>query len=209
MARDDWFRNTQWDENIEASFQKKLARARQKSHYLRIQAGYLAERFPHSALRLLDQYFALGDDLEHAQAHVERATAYRSLGNVDAAIAAYEAALAREASFPNLLTQAYLELPYLIATQPIPARYQQALEVLDKGKTRPFFHSERFRWHCSVALIRASMGQIPEAGNAARAALTAAAQTDSGLRYHPKIGLVAGVDDALLGRLSALADATN
>jgi tetratricopeptide (TPR) repeat protein len=42
MGRDDWFRNTQWNEEIEAAFRSRLSRSRglfHKTQYLRIQ-GY-------------------------------------------------------------------------------------------------------------------------------------------------------------------------
>lgn len=98
----DWFRNTTWNDTIERTFDEKLGRARKRDQYLRIQACTLAHSHPEVALRLLDRYFALNDDFDHAQAHVDRATALLSLGRVDEALAAYEAALARESAFPNL-----------------------------------------------------------------------------------------------------------
>jgi hypothetical protein len=38
MNRDDWFRNTTWNDKIAAQFEAKLKRARQKGQYIRIQA---------------------------------------------------------------------------------------------------------------------------------------------------------------------------
>jgi len=102
MARDDWFRHTEWNAEIEAAFFDKLRRARDKPQCLRIQASTIATRRPDVALRLLDQYFELGDHFDHAQAHVARASAYLALGDTDQAIAAYEAALAREHEYPKL-----------------------------------------------------------------------------------------------------------
>ena len=54
MARDDWFRNKTWGAAIEAQFNEKLRRARNKAQYLRIQAGYLVNT------ELLESAFAVG-----------------------------------------------------------------------------------------------------------------------------------------------------
>ncbi len=125
----DWFRNIIWNESVERAFDEKLRRAKRKEQYLRIQACTLARSHPEVALKLLDRYFELPDDFDHAQAHVDRATALVALGRVNDAIAAYEAALGREAAFPNLQTEAYLELPFLIATRGIREQYDRALEL--------------------------------------------------------------------------------
>jgi hypothetical protein len=77
----DWFRNTSWDPEIENAFFKKLARARDKCQYLRVQASTLSSRSPDVALRLLDQYFSLGEHFDIAQAYVDRATAFLRLNH--------------------------------------------------------------------------------------------------------------------------------
>src|SRR5882724_10597300 len=123
MERDEWWHNTSWNEGIEAAFFKKFARARNKSLYLRGQARFLASSHPEVALRLLDQYFALGADFSEAEAHFYRARAHVALRNTDAAVNAFEAALAREDAVPNFRTWAFHELPVLIATERVSARY--------------------------------------------------------------------------------------
>ena len=159
MARDDWFRRTEWNADAEAAFFGKLSRARDKKQYLRIQASTIAPHYPEVALRLLDQYFDLGDHFDHAQAHVDRASAYLALGDTDRAIAAYEAALAREHHNPQLLTQAYLDLPFLIASHGITSRYEQALRLLQQHRSRLMFPVDHFRWHAAHALIASAQGQ--------------------------------------------------
>src|SRR6185503_2369286 len=114
---DDWFRNTTWNADIARRFDEKLRRARRKEQYLRIQASMLASINPEVSLQLLDRYFSMSDKFDWAQAYVDRAKALTSLGRIEEAADAYEAALAREIEFPNSQTQAYLEFPILVATE--------------------------------------------------------------------------------------------
>src|SRR5581483_7696923 len=149
MAKDDWFRNSDWSAEIEASFRAKLARAKDKAQYLRIQAAYLAKREPDTALRLLEEYFQLGDHFDHAQAHVSRAEAYLSLGNLAGAVASYEAALERERVFPKLRTQAWVLLLMLIANRRMTQLYPRALELVDQHQQPEhlLFPMDRYRVH--------------------------------------------------------------
>ena len=186
----DWFRNADWNEAVERTFNEKLHRARRKESYLRIQACTLARAYPEVALKLLEQYFALKDDFDHAQAHVDRATAFLALGRINEAINSYEAALAREVEFPNLETQAYLDLPYLIATRGVREKYAHAVQLLEKHKTRLMFPVDHFRWHATYALIASESHDAVGAKEHAKRALDAAAHDHSGFRYHPSIGLV-------------------
>jgi len=203
----DWFRNTTWNESVERAFNEKLGRARGKAQYLRIQACTLVRSHPRIALKLLDHYFELPDDFDRAQAHLDRATALLALGHVGDAIAAYEAALAREVVFPNLQTQAYLDLPYTVATHGIREQYPRALELLDLHESRLMFPIERFRWHAARALIAADTRETGVSRVHADRALEAAALDHSGFRYHPSVGLVREQYDGIIERLKALSAA--
>jgi tetratricopeptide (TPR) repeat protein len=201
----DWFRNTTWNEAVERSFNEKLHRAKRKEQYLRIQACTLAQSHPDVALQLLDRYFALKDDFDHAQAYVDRATALLALGRVNEAIESYNAALAREEEFPNIQTTAYLDLPYLIAARGIREKYDDAIQALEKYKARlasPIaFPVDRFCWHAAYALITAERNDAASATAHAQSALEAAALDHSGFRYHPSVGLVSKQYDEVVQKL--------
>lgn len=200
----DWFRNSTWDDSIERAFDEKLRRARRKEQYLRIQACTLAHSHPEVALKLLDRYFELDDDFDHAQAHVDRATALLTLGQIDEALAAYEAALTREAVFPGLQTQAYLDLPYIVATRAVREHYRRALELLGQHESRLMFPVDHFRWHAALALISAAAGEAGFVRNHAARALEAASRDQCGFRYHPSVGLVASQYETVVKKLETL-----
>ena len=207
MGTTEWFRNVTWTEAVAAQFEVKLKRARRKEQYLRIQASTLANIEPNVAHSLLDRYFELPDQFDHAQAHVDRAKAYLAQARVAEAIVAYRAALSRELEFPNLLTQAYIDLPYLVAEQCVEPEYARALEVLDKHKTRLMFWLDHFKWNAAKAFILQALGKSTEAQAFASAALSAAAKEESGFQWHQTVGLVGGSYGHVIARLSRLHDA--
>jgi tetratricopeptide (TPR) repeat protein len=207
VARHDWFRNSDWNSGIEAAFFAKLARAMDQGQYLRIQAYTLAEIHPRVALRLLDQFFTLGDRFDLAHAHVDRATALLALNDAEGAIGAYEAALSAEERRPNVMTTASLDLPLLIATRKDRMRYARALDVLEIGASWLTFPADSFCWHAATALIVSDLGKSAEAQKHAQIALEAAAWEHSGFRYHPHLGVVAGAHKELCRELARIAAA--
>ena len=206
MADDSWFRNLDWNEEIARAFEQKLKRARRKSQYLRIQACTLASTKPQVALELLDQYFAIGDDFDHAQAHVDRATAFLAMGQLESAFRAYEAALEREKVFPNLRTGAFLDFPYQIAVNGAADRFDQAMAMLSGAESQLMFPVDRFKFHAANAIILAH-SDLPSARSEARLAFEAAACDKSGFRYHPSVGLVSDRHVQALSKLRGLCDA--
>lgn len=204
MGRDDWFRNTDWNSEIETAFFERLRRARDKAQYLRIQASYLSKSHPRAALRLLDEYFLLGEHIDLAQAHVDKAAALLALGDLDGALSSYEDALERERRFTHLKTQAYLSFALLVVNARKADRYSRALQVLDAHRDCPRLPVERYTAHGARALILQELGRTDEARSSAKSARAAAAETQSGFRHHQTLGLVGRTDDEFSSRVAAL-----
>jgi tetratricopeptide (TPR) repeat protein len=204
VARHDWYRNSSWNADIESDFRQRLRRARDKSQYLRIQASHLAESQPQVALSLLDQYFALGEHFDKAQAHVDRARAFVALGDINAALFSYEEALMREREFPNLKTHAYLDYACLVTNTRATRLYVQAMEVLDAHRERLMFPVDRYRANGARAILLQELGMTDEARSFANQAMAAAREVESGFRYHQHLGLVKGTGDEFGRRIAAL-----
>jgi tetratricopeptide (TPR) repeat protein len=207
MSTDSWFRNAEWSAATASLFEERLRRARRKEQYLRIQAGTLARSNPAVAHALLDRYFEMSDDFDHAQAYVDRANAYLSEEKIEDAIASYEQALQREAAFPKLLTEAYLDLPYLIAVRGIAGHFERALQLLDLHRNRLMFPVDYFKWNAALALIADSLGDAAPARTHAEAALAYAEKAHSGFRNHPGVGLVSSAFAEVESSLRRLRDA--
>lgn len=136
---------------------------------------------------------------------MDKANALLSLGEIERAVNSLEAALSTEKVRPNVLTQAYIDLPVLIASEKIKARYKQALQILQEHRSRPKFPIERFLWNVAGAIIHRELGEIEIARKSANAALAAAGEDASGFRNHPQLGLVEDKFKSLRNELAQLA----
>jgi tetratricopeptide (TPR) repeat protein len=204
MASDKWFRNVTWSDTVAQTFEAKLRRARRKEHYLRIQASMLRESHPEVAHALLDRYFALPDQFDAAQAHVDRAHAYLAQQKLEEAILAFERALSREDEFPDLKTDAYIDLPFEIATRRLLPYYDRALDLLKRHQSRRTFPVDFFKWNAAQALIAASTGRTEACHSFARAALDASERRGSGFSYRPDAGLVSHSLSAIVAEMKKL-----
>ena len=207
MSSEDWYRNIEWSAAIESSFDAKLQRARRKEQYLRIQASILASARPDIAHALLDRYFQMPDKFDNAQAHVDRAKAYLAQGNLSEAILSLEDALKREAEYPHSLTQAYLDLPYLIAVKGVSDKYGRAEELLVTHRKRLMFPLDYFKWNVASALVAKAQNGQGTSRLFAMAALEAAKIDHSGFRHHPSIGLVGESYEQVTDLMRKLSDA--
>jgi tetratricopeptide (TPR) repeat protein len=207
MTSKDWFRNETWDEAVEAEFFAKLRRTRDKAQYLVIQAIHLVAPHPAVALRLLDKYFELDDQFNQARALETQARAYLELEDVANAIESYERALEAEERLPSMITQSYVDLPYVVASHDTELLYDRCLILLARFHDRLTFPVEHFKWHASRALILNAQGNRDESKREARNALAWAGRTESGFRYHQDLGLVNKQFAEMEARLDQLCNA--
>lgn len=201
MSREDWYRNTEWNEEIAEAYFAKLKRARSKDQYLRIQANYLAPNHPVVALELLEQFFTLKDPFDYAQAYCDKAKAYIALGNIEEAIKAYQCALEQESTGKGVLTEAYIALPMLIAEQELKELYRYGVDLLKKNIERLTFPIDHFRFHAALAIFEKGLDNDEEASKQAGLALDAAQIKKSGFRFHQRLGLVGEKYADIVGKL--------
>ena len=196
MSREDWYRNTDWNESIEEHFYSKLKRARtQRDQYLVIQALTLADKRPEVSIRLVREYFeSRKNQFDDVRALLAKANAFVALNDIESCISTFKEMLEREREFPNHQTGVYLDYPYLVATQKIEHEYANALDVLNEHFDRLTFPLDYFKWHASKALINND-------GSEAQKALDVAKVKKSGFSFHQDVGLVGKVHEKTIKHL--------
>lgn len=157
---------------------------------------------PETALALLDKYFALGDHFDKAQACLDQAEAYLTLGAQEEALQSLRNALQREREFPSVKTQAWSRYALFVAQERLDHLYDDALQVLRENTRQSHsFPVDGFRWNAACALIADAQGLRQDAAECAAKALQFAEMPHSGFRYHPDVGLVGSQYDRLKDKL--------
>lgn len=162
----EWYRNSDWNEEIEDKFFDKLSRARsQRDQYIVLQAIHLASAHPKVALRLIDFYFETrNDDFHDDRAQRAVATAHLALGGYEEALDNYLAILGGDDTKRDIFVGSPIEFAYLAARYKSEKHYSAALEQL--SKTSPPEEQQfdpRFRYNAARALILKESGIDPAA----------------------------------------------
>lgn len=160
----EWYRNTEWNDEIEKEFFARLSRARsQRDQYIVIQALTLAESFPKVALRLVDYYFdTRTEDFHDGRARMAAATAQFADGGYEEALDAFQEALEGQAADNGLLVTSPLAFAFLSARYRSARHYDLALAGLADlpvPDTGPPVTS--FQYHAARALILHETGRDP------------------------------------------------
>ena len=212
MGRDDWYRNEEWNSEVEKVFLERLARSRgQRDQQLKIQVQMLAARFPNDALRLIEIYDdTRTEEVWDLDVIAASAKAYEELGETGKALEAYRRILQHDENQPFFPMHVLLDAPYLIARKGDVSDFPLAFELLQRAemsmqKQGLNFAAQRFVFNASYALIRQRSGQQDQAKEHAVAALERAGVRHSGLRYHRKVGLVGDEHRKTIVRLRSIA----
>jgi hypothetical protein len=208
----DWYRCTDWNEQAETEFFRRLKRARkQQSQYLVIQAATLAgtnrRELAPVAVNLIDRFVQEHyDPLFASAAFHTKGRALLILDRSEEGFQAFEDALAARRAMPNVIDNTWLEYPLTIARRRARDRYRRALDVLEEFVSPDvlMFPLQEFQYFATLALISADDGNPEGASRWARNALAATAKR-SPFPGSPKVGLVGATDADLRIELERLA----
>ncbi len=201
----DWYRNEEWNDNIEKAFFDRLNRSRgqfHKAQYLRIQAVCLEKEEPEVALRLLDLIISeYPEPSELALVYFQKAECYVSLSMLDNAVYWYRKSLDQESVYKNVKTDCYLNYSVFAVTFELEELYQEVKKILLSNTERLKFPVDRYRYHMSLSIIEWEQGDCLKAKEHAGLALDAISNEYSGFRYHSKVGLVGNPDNRIVNKL--------
>lgn len=170
-----WFRNTDWNDEIESAFDARLGRARGKAQYLNIQAHTLLATHPRVAANLCCRVLALDEPSQTARAGLYLGTALAVQGDFDGAISALEAAIEAERREPMHRTAAYLDQALLVALAKRYDMYDTALKRLEYERSLPV-REQPITALIALALIGSERGE--NVGGAAIVALETLGESD-------------------------------
>ena len=200
----DWFRSRTWSKEIEAHFEAKLARSRDKSQYLKIQGYELLASEPVIAARLLERCAEI-DDHWRADALLHLGQARLHLGDIGGALQALDAAVEQEERVTWARTGARTDRALIVAFYGIRERFDEVLPYLTAANVD--HELAMVEELAAEAMILAEVGDRHRAGLVAREALRWLAGLTDGKADHLErgIGPEKGISPAALyGRLGKI-----
>ena len=210
MAAEDWYRNKNWNNEIETEFESQLKRSRgafNKAQYLRIQASYLLaspdskiqrvglrlmqrliKDFPNEELSTtfgheqLGDYFLKNNDFRMAEKHFRVVTdLYRNKN-----------------SRSGTTTMADLKLAETILSENNPDKINEAYNLCKDFPTSELsFNNEIFYYADLFARVCDKINRKDEAKHYAKRAIEISKITEPQLSRHKTIGLVKATDEQL------------
>ena len=199
MGNDDWYRNKNWDDQIESAFRARLKRSRgdyYKTEYLRIQGSYLLSSDNPSdqaaGLSLMNEVLALYPDSENTLAN--KFDALSELGNYyfkrdrfDKAYEYYKQAIVLDANHTHDHSHAILGFIKSAVLLKQKQDYTYCESFLEKVKD-PVFPAEAYDIGLTAAMLYDAMECIEVAKTYAAAALKASEQSSPFVRKGKPLG---------------------
>lgn len=212
MSKVEWFRRSTWTEQDQEEFKTRLHRSRKssRSQYLRIQAVYLAAAGLHvAAIKLLDQMLTeYPDVIQLSPAHLAKAESLACLGIDGPAIAEYRCAIQSERNFPNVHAFPWLSFGWFTVERNLIDLYGEILALFEEfgNQLEGGLASSLYQYWAVKSIIADSQHDRTNACDYATRAIEVASITHSGLRYHPKLGLVKDQPKWIVAKLKELAN---
>jgi tetratricopeptide (TPR) repeat protein len=201
----EWYRRKSWTKDDETEFFQKLARARKerRAQYLKIQALELIETNDIALvniaetllLKLLNDYPE--DKLERSSALHTLGNIYRLRQNFDKSISYYKQAIEFENIFPNVQTNAYLDLSELIVKSKKLDLYDLAEKSILERVNGLAFPLDKYKAYSILSIINRYKNNDSDAKYYANLADKNADLTSSGFQYHKNLGIVTERDEYL------------
>lgn len=167
----EWYRNTDWSDEIAADFERRLARSRhQKAQNLSLQGLHLIPAHPQVARDLLERAVALDDRFETPRAMANLAKAHLALGDIDAALETYETAMERQMEQPNFIAVQPVDYIFLVGVFGRADRLPAAEPIADALPDEGIFGPDP-QIFAAKALVFALAGRDDEARRNAALAL--------------------------------------
>ena len=128
----DWYRRTEWTDEMAADFEARLSRARPagRAQYLSLQGYALLSGRPEQAERLLERAVATDEKAELPRAACYLAMSRVAQRKIDSAIAAYQLAIEAERRNPAHRSTSGVDQAFLIAMHDRRDLFGHALDQL-------------------------------------------------------------------------------
>lgn len=212
MARDDWYRNSVWTEDIKADFFKRLNRSRtsyHKAQYLRIQAGHLQEtgtkKNIKAALELLDLMLnKYPDESQLASAYLQSAQCLEYFQNYESAIESFRRSIDAEKEYPSHRVGTAIQFAWFAVRNEIAELYDEVISIIEPDKVDFAWPISQFKFFSILAVVSDYYGDTVPSIRFAKNALEAMAKQESPFRYHKALGLVKNPDKAIVKKIKKI-----
>lgn len=207
----DWFRQINWNKEIEAYFFKKLARARRESRaqYLKIQALELIKTQNLTVLFVAEKLIQklLSDYPEN---DIDRAQCFLSLGDISSlqgdsysSLMYYRLAIVHEEIYPNVITNAYLDFAEIVIKLKKEEFYSLVQSLVLNRVKNSLFPIEKYMSYSFLSIIDFRKGNYIDGCRFSALAEHYASAKTTDLRYHRYLGIVSKREQWIEGLIAS------